>query len=776
MPEPSVRTEGLGSLSMFTDELILARIFSRLSAKDLISSVPLVSKVFYVFSNEEFLWKSLALDRHGGDFLFQGNWKLTALTPKERQTADPNAFPTMPTRVPVQGFTSHALYYRWYLSHLPLKEFHVDHGHVPRIDIKTIDLEDFRENYDAPCKIVMLKGAMDGWKAHEHWKGEEMLKRYGDIQWKVSHKGKQKLTMNLKNYMHYAKLQSDEAPLYIFDSDFGEKAPEMLKDYTPPSLFREDMYELLEENRPNFRWVILGPERSGSPWHTDPDGTSAWNSLLSGRKRWAFYPPHIVPPGLTLHPNGRGLYTDMEAPFPVEWFYAIYPSLLPHQRPIEEAGETIFVPRGWWHIVLNLEDTVAVTQNFVGRCNVRDTLEEIATSKKRDKDFEHFVQVLTAEHPEYTQMTKHVRREREERRQEKLKEEGGADDDDDDETDLWEALRAVCAHHGMEVPQEKYQVELPSDSTNTVFMTEKAVVKFYTAEKEARESFDREVNMYSLLQGSEVKCPKLLFSGQIVEQEEGYHLTNANESIEGGLLYVVASRLLGDPVRDVWSTLQNESIERSVDFLAENLRKLHDLKRKVSDEDVEHWKKFITKRDEDLIKDHESWFITDSTVISQMRDYIDVDRQILDAPNRFQLIHSDVNDENLIGYYPGQLPEAKLDTTKRGEGYLKEVYDWQPSGLIDFGDACVGDPMYDLVALHVSLFRCDKKLLRRFLETYGVDRWPLMREPGRFSRTMMMYTLLHQCNAMATVYRWKPHLIRVTDLRELEKILWDLSV
>jgi ribosomal protein L16 Arg81 hydroxylase len=37
-------------------------------------------------------------------------------------------------------------------------------------------------------------------------------------------------------------------------------------------------------------------------------------------------------------------------------------------------GEMMYVPQNWWHSVLNLDDSLAITQNFVDLHNLKDVL------------------------------------------------------------------------------------------------------------------------------------------------------------------------------------------------------------------------------------------------------------------------------------------------------------------------------------------------------------------------------------------------------------------
>ena len=50
--------------------------------------------------------------------------------------------------------------------------------------------------------------------------------------------------------------------------------------------------------------ILVGPARSGSIFHIDPNQTNAWNVCVKGRKKWIFYPPSQCPPGVVSSPDG----------------------------------------------------------------------------------------------------------------------------------------------------------------------------------------------------------------------------------------------------------------------------------------------------------------------------------------------------------------------------------------------------------------------------------------------------------------------------------------
>ncbi|CAA0840479.1 F-box protein [Striga hermonthica] len=87
---------------------------------------------------------------------------------------------------------------------------------------------------------------------------------------------------------------------------------------------------------------------------------------------WALYPPGRVPLGVTVHVNDDDGDVNIDTPSSLQWWLDFYPLLGDNDKPIECTqlpGETIYVPSGWWHCVLNLETTIAVTQNFVNSKN-----------------------------------------------------------------------------------------------------------------------------------------------------------------------------------------------------------------------------------------------------------------------------------------------------------------------------------------------------------------------------------------------------------------------
>ncbi|TVU46770.1 hypothetical protein EJB05_06329 [Eragrostis curvula] len=358
------REAALGDLAVLPDEVLCA-VVDLLPPAD-IGRLACASSVMYILCNEEPLWMSKCLSI-GGPLEYKGSWKKTTLC-RLGLCSENNDIWNKPRQF--DGFNSLYLYRRWYRCFTTLSSFSFDDGHVDRKD--DLSLDQFRSQYDGKGP-VLLTNLAETWPAKTKWTLQQLTKDFGEVQFRISQRSPQKITMKLKDYVSYMELQHDEDPLYIFDDKFGESVPALLEDYSVPYLFQEDFFDVLDyDQRPAFRWLIIGPERSGASWHVDPGLTSAWNTLLCGRKRWALYPPGRVPGGVTVHVSDEDGDVDIETPTSLQWWLDIYPHLAEHEKPLECTqlpGETIFVPSGWWHCVLNLETTVAVTQNFVNQSN-----------------------------------------------------------------------------------------------------------------------------------------------------------------------------------------------------------------------------------------------------------------------------------------------------------------------------------------------------------------------------------------------------------------------
>lgn len=187
---------------------------------------------------------------------------------------------------------------------------------------------------------------------------------------------------SLKEYFKYYHANKDESPLYLFDCN--KDLLSKLKEYfVKPNYSELDFFNLFEETRPDHLWIIAGPGNTGSTFHKDPNSTSAWNQLLSGLKLWIMLPPDVSPPGVIADSEEENVTAPLSLS---EWVNAGFFNdclKLCEKNTSEKQycligctypGETIYVPSNWWHSVINIEASVAMTGNFVPKENLHRVL------------------------------------------------------------------------------------------------------------------------------------------------------------------------------------------------------------------------------------------------------------------------------------------------------------------------------------------------------------------------------------------------------------------
>ncbi|GES79830.1 F-box protein At1g78280 [Rhizophagus clarus] len=744
------------------------------------------------------------------NFLFRGTWLLTYLFPtmlsereeKEKVWAHPLCRLLQFSEIIKH---SHYLYAKWCRCNMLLINFIPTPGtssdsQIPIENGVELTKEKFESLYDAQSVPVLIKNnGVERWKAWTDWKWENILNKYGKTVFRVANErgGKHRyLSMSLESYARYIRMQHDETPLYIFDANFADRDLEMAGAYEVPKYFQEDFFSLLSDKRPPYRWIIIGPARSGASWHVDPAGTSAWNTTIEGRKRWALYPPHVFPPGLSISRTGtnghQSLYsTDVlentkDSATSLFWYLEVYPQLTPEMRPLEiiqEPGQTIFIPSGWWHMVLNLDDTVAVTQNFANIHNLEHVCESLIGEKDRYKVWEAFHEKMIKAYPNLEPfITRRISIFSDHTDDKVIKEEGFSS-----KLDFLEGFRdlriwqprviEVLRRCGLD---ENVPIKVISHGQNPVFRNSTAVIKFYSHLFNGVKTFYAESRAYSLITNhiSEKYTryfPKLIGSGYLFDESSErnyrwpYLVTEATADSGVSLAEVIAGGGLG-PSEEVDVDGERGIVKWNevTDFSAEILNALHSLPSisiaeesmtldlKTAEQSSLHpFHKFISRQLSRASKVHSEWLIFSPQLISQISSYLPSSPLELYNPE-------------LDGPFAGILHDEDELT-----GH------WTPTTIIDLGDSQLygGDPLFDLIPIYISVLGCSKLLLKRFLEKYNNDEIGNTQKISMrmFKRRAMWYTLLWEFEgAVKYLIGCLPNIRECKNWEDVEDLVWGI--
>ncbi len=369
--------DNIGVLAALPDEVILI-LLEWLEDVDLLR-LGTTCRVFFAFTSSDDLWKALLLREGPLRSPWRGSWRATYLR---------RLSPELPA-IDCKLY-SDALYRPFLCSQIDLSPF------VSRIPLSNgisrlvnLSQEDFSSSWsDRPFVLTEI---VRKWPVFSKWCQEALLDTYGDIEFRA-----EAVDWPLSTYIEYMNNTRDESPLYLFDRDFVRKMDLSVGEhdgaYWPPECFGEDLFALLGEQRPDSRWLIIGPERSGSTFHKDPNATSAWNAVIRGSKYWIMFPGSTLPPGVFISED----QSEVTSPLSIaEWLLAFHEEARRIAGCVEgicHEGEVLHVPSGWWHLVVNLEPAIAITQNFIPRSHLKSALDFLEKKPEQVSGFNNNIQ------------------------------------------------------------------------------------------------------------------------------------------------------------------------------------------------------------------------------------------------------------------------------------------------------------------------------------------------------------------------------------------------
>lgn len=215
-------------------------------------------------------------------------------------------------------------------------------GAVRRIAASDMDWSGgARALWDEP---LCIEGGAADWPIAEQLTFRRLGADFGDLKVRPARTRDPSIrgSTSLRAYLRYASSTADRDPWYL-SLRVAELDTQLYRLIPRPGALASWVDLLPAEIRPEMTWVFVGPPRSGTPRHQDILGTSAWNALFAGVKRWTFEPPER-----RRSAKGPASVTCV-------------------QRP----GDLMYTPSTWFHTVANEKPAIALTGNYLNETNVK---------------------------------------------------------------------------------------------------------------------------------------------------------------------------------------------------------------------------------------------------------------------------------------------------------------------------------------------------------------------------------------------------------------------
>lgn len=252
-------------------------------------------------------------------------------------------------------------------------------GEITRVDALTND--EFIERFVKQNLPVVVTKALSDWDLSTLWTPEYFRREFGRERVQLYNeyfdfKGLMSLTGYLDKYFDrpdfptapvpyvrwYSKLR--DVPFPWSDAIFERirdnwRTPDFvpLTDYMLPYAPAPKRCDPVDHLFP-ARGLFISGKGGRTRLHFDPWQSDSLLCAAFGTKEWVFYDP-----GQAAFLRRDNEVVDLDCPDP-EKFPELHRAR-PRYKCHLHAGEAIYVPRGWFHAVRNMTDSISVTWNFV---------------------------------------------------------------------------------------------------------------------------------------------------------------------------------------------------------------------------------------------------------------------------------------------------------------------------------------------------------------------------------------------------------------------------